>query len=275
MATINYDLDDNNIRLVRNHASKAAGGYKVQLDNGTELVPRTNDIGEYDKAFTDFESHINAAKSVKVCVYNGTSNFSSANYVLYNDMSNLGNVPANNSHAKENFTQKDLQAALEAAKQEWDKDNAMQNLRSENLRLNEVLRGKDKEISLLEEKIEVLESNNLGKVIKDVSSNPEKLQGLMGIAGAAIEMYQNMRGGTPAQTVALGGINDMTPEEKQVWNVVKNILQHSGMQQKQEFMTVLQTIASNTEENLNVLYQWATQPAEEYQEQKPTEQEAV
>jgi hypothetical protein len=275
MATINYDLDDNNIRLVRNHASKAAGGYKVQLDNGTELVPRTNEISEYDKAFTDFESHINAAKSVKVCVYNGTSNFPSANYVLYNDMSNLGNVPANNSHAKESFTQKDLQAAIEAERDKWEKDNAMQNLRSENLRLNEFLRGKDKEISLLEEKIEVLESNNLGKVIKDLSNNPEKLQGFAGVAGTLFTMYQNATGGTPAQTVALGGINDMTPEEKQVWNVVRNILQNSSMQQKNEFFVVLETIASNPQENLTMLYKWATEPAEEYQTAEQTQEEVA
>lgn len=275
MATINYDLDENNIRLVRNHASKTAGGYKVQLDNGTELVPRTNEISEYDKAFTDFESHINAAKSVKVCVYNGTSNFPSVNYVLYNDMSSLGSIASTTSHAKNTFTQKDLQEALEAAKNEWQQEHKMQNLTSENIRLNEVLKGKDKEISLLEEKIEVLEGNNLGKVIKDVSSNPEKLQGLMGLAGTAFEMYQQMKGGTPAQTVALGGINDMTPEEKQVWNVTRNILQNSSMQQKNEFFVVLETIASNPQENLKMLYKWATEPAEEYQTAEQTQEEVA
>jgi hypothetical protein len=274
MATINYDLDDNNIRLVRNHASKAVA-YKVQLDNGTELVPRTNEITEYDKAFTDFESHINAAKSVKVCVYNGTSNFPSANYVLYNDMSSLGNIASTTSHAKNTFTQKDLQEALEAAKNEWQQEHKMQNLTSENIRLNEVLKGKDKEISLLEEKIEVLESNNLGKVIKDITSDSDKLNGVLNFADKAYTIYQGMRGGTPAQTVALGGINDMTPEEKQVWNVIRNILQNSSMQQKNEFFTILQVIAYNPQENIPSLYVW-TQPEQEEQEQEPPqEQEAM
>jgi hypothetical protein len=269
-----YQYIEENISLVRNDAENSAGGYKVELADGAMLVPRTNDILSFDNALEKFGSLISKAKYVKITIFSGKSNNPARVYFLTNEPTeSLGNVPTNSITTKNTFTQQDFKKALEEERDKWEKQSAMQNLTSESIRKDEVIRSKDKEIGLLEEKVKVLEANNLGKILKGFAENPQQSLGLMTMVGTGMDMFKNFQNGNNISQVALNGLNQYE-EETPIFNIVRNIFKQIDTEQKQVFMEVLQLIANNPQENIASLHAW-TQPEQEWEQQKPQEPQEV